>query len=46
LAMRSRVSTEGETSPRSMRESMERETPELVASSPPEAPEAMRSART
>lgn len=44
-AIRSSVSTEGEIKPRSMRESMERETPELMASSPPEAPAATRSAR-
>lgn len=43
--MRASVSTEGETTPCSMRESSEREMPARRASSPPEAPLAMRRAR-
>ena len=45
-AMRSINSTEGETSPFSMRESMERDIDERSDNSPPDNPAAMRSSRT
>jgi hypothetical protein len=44
LAIRLSVSTDGDTSPRSTLESIEREMPQLRASSPPVSPEAMRNA--
>jgi hypothetical protein len=46
FARRSRVSTDGETSPRSMRESIEAEIPDAFANSPPDTSAAMRSALT
>ncbi|BEP60024.1 hypothetical protein GmRootV213_05780 [Variovorax sp. V213] len=45
-ARRSSVSTEGETNPRSMRESIEEEIPEVLASTPADTSAAMRSALT